>query len=173
VIADIQESRVEPGQNRLARTSGIRPEADISLECLKMSANDPKRTKGTDDLADFAGICQSQYLMMITGFDLRKSQSRSAYNSTIAPVNCPRKKCDTRECAKILILLAYLPYPLGIQCDLRSISSLFVVSSSIVREAKVYYRFLGQRISYVFGRHRGGHYCYRFFLVLADGCYEY
>ncbi len=43
MIADIQESRVEPGQNRLARTSGIRPEADISLECLKMSANDPKR----------------------------------------------------------------------------------------------------------------------------------
>ena len=46
MIADIQESRVEPGQNRLARTSGIRPEADISLECLKMSANDPKRTLG-------------------------------------------------------------------------------------------------------------------------------
>ena len=44
MIADIQELRVEPGQNRLARTSGIRPEADISLECLKMSANDPKRT---------------------------------------------------------------------------------------------------------------------------------
>ena len=41
---DVQDSVLEPGLDHLTRTSGIRPEAAVELDCMKRAASDPKRT---------------------------------------------------------------------------------------------------------------------------------